>query len=197
MKFYERNVNSMKIATVVAGMAFVLSCATTAPISEANVQFQEEAQASIGFALRGMYSFGDGATERLSDDILAGAVDFYYVPDADFASRIAVSSVDDTMDVSVHIPEALEGGDRSAYFTALVAMTSKLPDYSGNDIESEGEVVRIFFEVIQAYIDAGYDVQIPARVPIVAEGLRALGSPDFEEFAASRFVVNADTVALR
>ncbi|WP_020612668.1 hypothetical protein [Sediminispirochaeta bajacaliforniensis] len=193
----KRNIVHVLLLGVVS-VVLVLSCATTAPMSERNEKFQEESGISIGFALRGLYSLGDGTMKQLYEDILDGRIDFIYAADADYVVEIDMNQNPDMLrNVSIGpIPAELTDADKAVYFTATLGMVSKLKDYSGVDVDKE-DVAKVFFEIVKAYIDSGYALTLNEQVVVIDEGLKALESGTIGEFALRHMEIATNSIVLK
>lgn len=185
-------------AFVVATVALLGACVTGPPMSEENAAFQEEAGASLGFALRGLFSLGPSEFEQLADEVLAGTVTFVYDTTASAIVQVVRSSEGETAQTTITVgafPDQAEGAGRSMYLTGVLAMGARTQAFGATE-SSEVEVVSAFFEFMDAYRTA-YPGQLPEGVAFIDDGLQAFDAGNLDGFASDRTVVEADRVTIQ
>lgn len=182
---------------VFAAVALLGACVTGPPMSEENAAFQQETEASLGFALRGLFSLGPPEFEQLADEVLAGTVTFVYDTTASAIVQVARSEGENaqtTITVGT-FPEQAEGAGRSMYLTAVLAMGARTQAFGATEA-SEVEVVSAFFEFMDAYRE-GYPGQLPEGVAFIDDGLEAFDAGNLDGFVSDRTVVEADRVTIQ
>ncbi|MFP4114392.1 MAG: hypothetical protein ACOC2Y_07010 [Spirochaetota bacterium] len=187
-----------RIRIPVVAIALVVaftSCATIAPISEENRVFEDAANVSITFMLRGLYSLEDENARMLYNDVLAGDVTFIHNKEEEYVVQVERSADGTTTILVGPIPSVLEGADRQVYFTALAATAAQLAEYREAD-RNEAQIGATPIETIRMYLDSGYDLAIRDHVEWVDEGLDSLEADNMVLYARAVFRITDTTLWL-